>query len=528
MNETIINDNSYIGYEYKEVLIRGKDKISLYIDGYRNFGWNLDENRNKLNEKEKNIIYLKRDRMIINKVEITRLQRHFEDCLKQIDELERSKTAKARLVSVIICILGTIFITAATFATVNSPPIIWLSIILAIPGFVGWITPYFVYKNILKKRNEVIEPLINDKYEEIYTICEKGNRLLRNDDNLKKVERKKKMKVAIYNGKRNIIVKDLPKPKAGTNDIVVKNLYASICGTDVAVYQHGPGTGHKITVGGEFGHEVVSEVIEVGENVKDIKVGDRVYPYPRLAKGDPKRAGTIGGFSEYILIPNAKLNEQVYKVNEKISDKEASLIEPFTVGCRAARRAFPKKKEKAIVFGAGTIGIAAAIALKYFGCEKVMICDHSEFRLKKAKNLGFEVCNNGVENLQEKAIEYFGEALSIKGITADVDIYIDAAGAESILETYQRIGKIESRMVIVAVLAGMRPVDILDMTFSQHALIGSGGYMPEDVKDVMNIMESGMWDIESIITNEFTLDNISEAIEKASDVDNSLNVVIRY
>lgn len=336
------------------------------------------------------------------------------------------------------------------------------------------------------------------------------------------------MKAAIYNGKKNIILKELPKPKAGINDIVVKNLYASICGTDVAVYQHGPGTGHKITVGGEFGHEVVSEVIEVGKNVKDIKVGDRVYPYPRLAKGDTKRAGTIGGFSEYILIPNAKLNEQVYKVDAKILDKEASLIEPFTVGCRAARRAFPKNGEKAIVFGAGTIGIAAAIALKYFGCEKVMICDHSDFRLEKAKKLGFEICNNGKENLAKKAIEYFGEALSIKGVTADVDIYIDAAGAECILETYQEMGKIESRMVIVAVLAGMRPVNILDMTFSQHSIIGSGGYMPEDVKDVMNIMENGKWDIGAIITHKFPLEKISEAIEKAADVDNSLNVVIEY
>ena len=289
MNEIIKNDRSYVGYEYKEILV-SKDKVSMCIDGYKNFGWKLDENRKQLTEKEKSIIYLKRDRRIINKAELTRLQRHFA----------------------------------------------------------------------------------------------------------------------------------------------------------------------------------------------------------------------------------------------KISDKEASLIEPFTVGCRAARRAFPKNGEKAIVFGAGTIGIAAAIALKYFGCEKVMICDHSDFRLEKAKKLGFEICNNGKENLAKKAIQYFGEALSIKGGTADVDIYIDAAGAECILETYQEMGKIESRMVIVAVLAGMRPVNILDMTFSQHSIIGSGGYMPEDVKDVMNIMESGKWDIDTIITHKFPLEKLSEAIEKAADVDNSLNVVIEY
>lgn len=336
------------------------------------------------------------------------------------------------------------------------------------------------------------------------------------------------MRAAIYNGQKDILMTELETPIAGDNDIVVRNLYASICGTDVAVYMHGPNTGHRVTVGGEFGHEMVSEVVRVGKNVKDICVGDRVYPYPRLAKGDPKRAGTVGGFSEYVLIPNAQLNRQVYAVSDAISSKAASLIEPFTVGCRAARRAMPKQGEKAIVFGAGTIGIAAAITLSYFGCEKVMICDHSDYRLEKAKNLGFAVCNNGKEDLKDAAIACFGEAPSLKGTTADVDIYIDAAGAESILELYQEMGKIECRMVVVAVLAGKRPVDILGMTFAQHALIGSGGYFPEDVRDVMKIMESGKWDIESIITHEYPWEELPQAIEKASQVNEALNVVIHY
>lgn len=336
------------------------------------------------------------------------------------------------------------------------------------------------------------------------------------------------MRTAIYYGQKNIGLEEWETPIAGENDIVVRNIYSSICGTDVAVYSHGPNTGHKVTVGGEFGHEMVSEVVQVGHNVKDIHVGDRVYPYPLLAKGDPKRAGTVGGFSEYVLIPNAELNKQVYAVDDGITSKTASLIEPFTVGCRAARRSFPKQGEKAIVFGAGTIGIAAAISLKYFGCREVMICDHSDFRLDKAKKLGFLVCNNGKEDLKAAAMSCFGKAPSLKGATADVDIYIDAAGAESILELYQDMGKIESRMVVVAVLAGKRPVDILSMTFAQHALIGSGGYFPEDVWDVMQIMKSGRWDIESIITHEYPWEKLPEAIEQASRVEEALNVVIYY
>lgn len=336
------------------------------------------------------------------------------------------------------------------------------------------------------------------------------------------------MRAAIYQGQKQIEMTELETPVAGDRDIVVKNLYASICGTDVAVYQHGPNTGHRITLGSEFGHEMVSQVVQVGRAVKGLHVGDRVYPYPRLAKGDPRRAGTVGGFSEYVLIPDAELGKQVYAVPSGISSREASLIEPFTVGCRAARRAFPKNGETAIVFGAGTIGIAAAIALKYFGCSKVLLCDHSDFRLEKARHLGFDVCNNGREDLKAASCALFGTAMSAHGQTCDVDLYIDAAGADGILETYLELGKVDSRMVVVAVKAGLRPVDVLAMTYGQLALIGSGGYNPEDVLDVLSIMESGRWDIESIITQEYPWEQLPQAIEMASDVDHALNVVIRY
>lgn len=336
------------------------------------------------------------------------------------------------------------------------------------------------------------------------------------------------MKAAIYMGKENIEVRDLPMPECGENDVIIKNIYSSICGTDVAVFSHGPNTGHRITVGGEFGHETISCVVETGENVTDFKVGDRVYPYPRYAKNDTKRAGTIGGFSEYIHIPEVKKDHSLYLVDGNISDRLACLIEPFTVGCRAARRGQPKQGEHAVVFGCGTIGIAAAVALKYFGMSKVMICDVADFRLNIAKDLGFAVCNMNKDNFKEEAMKFFGAAQSLKGETADIDCFIDAAGAESILELFIELGKIESRFVSVAVNNAVRQLDLLHMTYSQKSIIGSGGYMPEDVVDVMNIMSSGRWNLESIITHEFPLEQISEAIRTASNADNSFNVTIKF
>ncbi len=336
------------------------------------------------------------------------------------------------------------------------------------------------------------------------------------------------MKAALYKGIKNIEIVKLDDYICGDDGIVLKNIYSSICGTDVAVYNHGLGLGHRITVGGEFGHETICRVHSVGKNITDIKVGDRVYPYPLSVTGDSKRAGTIGAFSEYIYCPNPKWEESIYHVDESIPDKVAALIEPFTVGCRAARRGFRKKGEKAVVFGAGTIGIAAAISLQYFGCSQVVICDYSDFRLDKCKQLGFDVYNNKEDRRLSGLKEIFGITKGINGEAIDCDIWIDAAGADSIFTAYEQYGKYNSGMTIVAVGTNKREVDILGLTFGQKSITGSGGYTPQDVADVLEIMKSGKWDIEKLITHEFKLDNLSEAIEQATDVENALNVIIKF
>ena len=342
------------------------------------------------------------------------------------------------------------------------------------------------------------------------------------------------MKAGIYLGKEAVEVWELDLPEVGENDVLVQNLYSSICGTDVAVFIHGPNTGHKVDVGGEFGHETVSRVVKVGKNVTEFVPGERVYPYPRYAKNDTRRAGTIGGFSEYILIPQAKRNHSLYAVDDAIPNRLASLIEPFTVGCRAARRGMVPAGEhryvsgqNAVVFGCGTIGIASAVAFKHFGMHNVMVCDHSDFRLKLAAGLGFETCNTAREQFEAHARSYFGTAPSLGGDAPAIDCWLDAAGAEAILADFLRLGKIESRFVSVAVNNAPRTINLLQMTYAQQSIIGSGGYMPEDVRDVQEIMRCGRWDLESIITHEFSLCELEKAIRTAADVDHAGNVVIK-
>lgn len=336
------------------------------------------------------------------------------------------------------------------------------------------------------------------------------------------------MKAALYQGVGKIEIAELEDYVCGDDGIILKNIYSSICGTDVAVYTHGLGMGHRITVGGEFGHETICRVAAVGKNVTDVKIGDRVYPYPLLVTGDRKRAGTIGAFSEFIYCPNPKWGESIYHVEECVSDKAAALIEPFTVGCRAARRGLPEKGQKAVVFGAGTIGIAAAVSLKYFGCSQVVICDYSEFRLNKCRELGFTVYNHKSDQELAGLTEILGKSVGVNGAAIDCDIWIDAAGADAVLTAYEQYGKYNSRMVLVAVGTNKREVDILGLTFGQKSITGSGGYTPQDVADVMEIMKSGQWEIETLITHEFSLNELSNAIEQAADVDHALNVMIKF
>lgn len=174
---------NYVGYEYKEIVTDDR-MASLLLDGYENFGWEQNENipENRVRERHggdgKTVLYLKRDRKIINKAELTRLQRNFEACVTEIQMLERRKTSLATVYALVIGIIGTAFMAGSVFAVTAQPPYIVLCIILAVPGFLGWIFPYFLYRRIQEKQTEKIMPLVEAKYDEIYEICEKGNKLL--------------------------------------------------------------------------------------------------------------------------------------------------------------------------------------------------------------------------------------------------------------------------------------------------------------------------------------------------------------
>ncbi len=167
----------FVGYEYKE--ITGPDsRVSQYLDCYACFGWQIDENIPAGSRMGQTTIRMKRDRKIVNKMELTRLQRHFEACVREIEALEKSKTSAATVWALVVGIIGTAFMAGSTFAVTHEPPLIPLCILLAVPGFLGWILPYFLYRRIAAGQARKLQPVIEAKEEEIYQICEKGHSLL--------------------------------------------------------------------------------------------------------------------------------------------------------------------------------------------------------------------------------------------------------------------------------------------------------------------------------------------------------------
>lgn len=172
-----MSGHPYIGYEYKKLTIP-TEKISLYLDCYESFGWEIDDNIPLNTNAPSTTVSLKRDRKIINKAELTRLQRHFEACDAEIRQLETAKTSTATATALAVGILGTAFMAGSVFAVTHEPPIIWLCILLAVPAFLGWIAPYFLYRSLKARKAVELQPLIEAKQEEIYEICEKGHTLL--------------------------------------------------------------------------------------------------------------------------------------------------------------------------------------------------------------------------------------------------------------------------------------------------------------------------------------------------------------
>jgi hypothetical protein len=167
-----MNEKNFIMNEYLDVNVN-QDLLPLCSDCYRALGWTILNTKNGIGTVT---MKLQRDRKIKNRTALCDLQRKCEEAFKSIECLEKSKTKNAMAASLGIGLTGTTFMAGSTFAYLAS--MIPLCVILAIPGFIGWMLPYFLYKKIEKQSINKTAPIIDQNYDVIYESCEKASNLL--------------------------------------------------------------------------------------------------------------------------------------------------------------------------------------------------------------------------------------------------------------------------------------------------------------------------------------------------------------
>lgn len=218
------------------------------------------------------------------------------------------------------------------------------------------------------------------------------------------------MKAIAFRDVRTLEVIDVPIPRPKSDEILVKVEYAGICGSDIHTYVKGS----YVEPGQIMGHEFSGTVHEVGRDVNDINIGDKVVirPISECRKcrhclqgrahlcdqgfnGNGLAFGGLpGGFAEYVVIPKAQINNNVFILPPEVSLLEAALIEPLSVALHAVNMADIQLDDKVVVFGAGPIGLCVSQILKCIGSCHVIQADLSELRLEKAKAFGVDTVIN--------------------------------------------------------------------------------------------------------------------------------------
>lgn len=328
-----------------------------------------------------------------------------------------------------------------------------------------------------------------------------------------------KMKVAVMNGigKMGFEERDIPKPAA--NEVLVKLEYVGICGSDMHYYETGAIGDYVVEPPFVLGHEPGGVVVEVGEDVKHLQVGDRVALEPGKTCGHCKfcREGKYnlcpdvvffatppvdGVFQEYV----AHEADLCFKLPENVSTLEGALIEPLAVGFHAAIQGDAHLGQKAVVMGAGCIGLVSMMALKARGVSEVYVVDIMEKRLEKAMELGATgVINGAKEDVLEKVKELTnGEGADLvietagTQITAVQAIHMARKGSNIVLVGYSKSGE----MTLPTSL-------ILDKELTLKSVFRYRHIYPLAIDAVAN----GKVNLKGIVTDIFPLDEVQKAMD---------------
>lgn len=345
-----------------------------------------------------------------------------------------------------------------------------------------------------------------------------------------------KYNALIYHGAKDFSFQEMEMPECGENDVILKNVVASVCGSDTDTWLNG-GELHYFPKDVEFGHEVSCVVHQVGKNVKDIQVGDRVAPFPLLTTPNRRKAGFLGGFSEYIYCTNASYDYNLFRLPDNVSDMEASLIEPMSVGIRGADIVPVTPNTVALVLGAGFVGFSLAAALAYKGVprQNITLVDRCENRLEFCRKEGFHAVSTDQENWQQAVFECTGGAYCVYGPGSNADVIYDCAGsinpngtAPTLMELGMKMLKYGGKMVAVGVHRRQVNINMQKLVFGMQDILCGSGNTKEYFEKAIEILASKQFDFEGAITRSYKHSDAIEGIVSTCAADSCIKVVIDY
>jgi (R,R)-butanediol dehydrogenase/meso-butanediol dehydrogenase/diacetyl reductase len=333
------------------------------------------------------------------------------------------------------------------------------------------------------------------------------------------------MKAALFHAKEDLRIEEVPEPTPGPGQVKLRNAYAGICGSDLHVYYSPEAAGldldHPHPVTGAtlpqiLGHEFSGTVVELGEGVSDVAVGDRVAVWPIYYCGECPacRRGMFnacqkigfhglssdgGGMAEYTTVDATKL----HVLPDNVDLRMGALVEPMSVAWHAVSRSGVEAGGTALIAGAGPIGIGVWFALRARGVERVLVSEPSAERRAIIAALGATVVDPVNEDL----------AAAVATLTdgAGADVAFDAAGVGAAISSSLASLVPGGRVVVVAIHE--RTMDFLptQLVMAETEIAGALAYLPEDFDAVIEAMSRGVYDTTGWV-QETPLENVVDAI----------------
>jgi L-iditol 2-dehydrogenase len=331
------------------------------------------------------------------------------------------------------------------------------------------------------------------------------------------------MKSAIFLGKEEIIVENVPEPPLDEGDVLLQIEACNVCGTDLRTYRHGDS---KIITPRVLGHEFCGRVIASRASANaNVAIGDRVLMYIVLPCGlcrycKEGRANLCdnrstmayqhdGAFAEYMRVPARAVKAgHLFKVSDELPAEQLALAEPLGCVINAHGRLRIGLKDTVVVIGAGPIGVMHAIVSRLTGAQKVILLDTSENRLKMAERFDIDhfvlVAKDGSHLQRVKELtQGFGPSVVI------VACSVAAAQADAL----EMAGK-TARVEFFGGLPKSSPTAVLNTnTLHYKELTVSGSYSETlaDFQAAQALVQSPHFPGDRIVTHRLPLASITNA-----------------